>query len=131
MIKLKFALSLSINSKSQTQHLPKWMCFTPLKNKQGPASFAHRWDLGEEVPFELNLLGFQHKSLRTNRTISDHFDSTEILASFVLSFYYYYFFKLCLSSSQWNRSSPFYVLKQIIMGFFRGTYIPLQQLLTY
>ena len=64
LIKLKFALSLSINSKSQTQHLPKWMCFAPLKNKQGPASFAHKWDLGEEVPFELNLLGFQHKSLK-------------------------------------------------------------------
>ena len=54
MIKLKFALFLSINSKNQTQKskaTPKWM------------SFALMWELGEEVPFEPNLLGFKHKKI--------------------------------------------------------------------
>ena len=87
-------------------------------------SFALRWELGEEVPFEPNLLSFKH------RKIKEQIEPYLIILMQQTSqpILFCPFFLIMFKLSQWNRSSPFYILKQIIMGLFKDTH---QHLLTY
>ena len=78
MIKLKFALSLSLNSKNQTQNPPHNGC---------PLHLRGNWRRGSRKKISLA----SSKKIKEQIETSDHFDATDILVFF---FFFVLFFNI-------------------------------------